>query len=66
VHRAASGNVLPVLADSYLAVAADADVDVPAPRIGLDDVKALADFIVSDGGLTVSSAPAGMALTANC
>jgi len=48
VHRAASGNVLPVLADSYIAVVTDADADVPAPRIGLDDVKALADFIVSD------------------
>ena len=48
VNRAASGNALPVLADSYIAVVTDADVDVPAPRIGLDDVKALADFIVSD------------------
>ena len=48
VHRAASGNVLPVISDSYIAVAADGDVDVPAPHIGLDDVKSLADFIVSD------------------
>ncbi len=48
VHRAASGNVLPVISDSYIAVAADGDVDVPAPHIGLDDVKSLADFIISD------------------
>jgi molybdopterin-guanine dinucleotide biosynthesis protein MobB len=48
VHRAASGNVLPVISDRYIAVAADGDVDVPAPHIGLDDVKSLADFIVSD------------------
>jgi molybdopterin-guanine dinucleotide biosynthesis protein MobB len=48
VHRAASGNVLPVISDRYIAVVADGDVDVPAPHIGLDDVKSLADFIVSD------------------
>ena len=48
VHRAASGNVLPVISDRYIAVAADGDVDVPAPHIGLDDVKSLADFIISD------------------
>jgi len=48
VHRAASGNVLPVISDRYIAVVADGDVDVPAPHIGLDDVKSLADFIISD------------------
>ena len=48
VHRAASGNALPVLSDGYIAVVTDADTDVPAPHIGLNDVKALADFIVSD------------------
>ena len=48
VHRAASGNVLPVISDRYIAVVADGDVDVPAPHIRLDDVKSLADFIISD------------------
>jgi molybdopterin-guanine dinucleotide biosynthesis protein MobB len=48
VHRAASGNVLPVISDRYIAVVADGDVDVPAPHIGLDDVKSLAEFIISD------------------
>lgn len=48
VHRAAFGNVLPVISDRYIAVVADGDVDVPAPHIGLDDVKSLAEFIISD------------------
>lgn len=52
VNRAASGNALPVLSGSYIAVVTDADVDIPAPHIGLDDVKSLADFIVSDMSAT--------------
>ena len=48
VYRAASGSALPVISDSYIAVVTDAETDVPAPHIGLDDVKSLADFIVSD------------------
>ena len=48
VYRAAAGNELPEVSGGYFAVAADADAGVPAPCVPLDDVKALADLIVSD------------------
>jgi len=50
VHRSLSGNALPVPAGECLAVATDAPDGIGAPCFGLDDARALADFLL--GGRT--------------
>ncbi len=62
VHRAAAGKSLLCASDPYIiAVAADAALDEThgRPRLDLNDVEQIADFIISHCGLQPAQAAAG-------
>jgi molybdopterin-guanine dinucleotide biosynthesis protein MobB len=46
--RAATGKGLPPVAGDYVLVLADSPVDVSCPVLGLEDVSALADFVMKN------------------
>jgi molybdopterin-guanine dinucleotide biosynthesis protein MobB len=46
--RAATGKGLPPVAGDYALVLADSPVDVSCPMLGLEDVSALADFVMKN------------------